>query len=280
MVLASFIALVALPFAVLAAPARSPFRGSSRGRRPISCLAHASVFPLPNIANCPVSSDVLSLPSGLSIPDGQAPVNIALGVGVQNYTCTDGKYTYVVSDALSHESVLLNFYRRSAGAVAELYDISCLYDTPAFATVQDDFFRLPSFLKNTIQNIAERTRLFLGHHYFITNPLTGTGISPKFAQAKDGGAVFTILAKDAGVSAPSGPENVDFLQLSSIDGTWAKSVFRVDTKAGQPPATCTSGTLSVPYTAKYCECPCWPILPQAYNYYRVLLRLAVSALSW
>ena len=56
---------------------------------------------LPKVArrqDCPVADAVLTFPEGqtaLSIPSGQVPNHILLGVGVQNYTCTDaGTYTY------------------------------------------------------------------------------------------------------------------------------------------------------------------------------------------
>jgi hypothetical protein len=115
--------------------------------------------------------------------------------------------------------------------------------------------RLPAPIRQSILDIASRTPLLLGYHYFVTNPVTGTGIAPKFAQAANGGASFTVLTKKGGVKAAD-PANVDLLQLSSIAGDWASTVFRVDTKAGQPPASCTVGSadISVPYAAKYCTC--------------------------
>jgi Protein of unknown function (DUF3455) len=108
-----------------------------------------------------------------------------------------------------------------------------------------------------IQGGLDSTFLFASDHYFIAN---GTGISPKFASARDGGASFTIDAKVAGLHAPNAT-NVDWLQLTNVQGTYArcssgslrrielgvnmhvfigtfaKTVFRVDTKAGQPPAS-------------------------------------------
>jgi Protein of unknown function (DUF3455) len=112
---------------------------------------------------------------------------------------------------------------------------------------------LPAPIRNGIVGIASRSPLLLAYHYFITNPLTGTGINPKFAQAANGGATFTTLSKKAGVKSAD-PANVDLLQLSSIAGDWASTVFRVDTALGQPPASCTAGSpdISVPYAAKYC----------------------------
>lgn len=223
----SLIALAVVPLAAMAAPSG----------RPISGLGAASISPMINVAACPVGSAILTLPLNqtvLALPAGAAPVNIALGVGVQNYTCSAaGTYT-------------------SVGAVATLFDISCLFGTAQFPKVQDDLMKLPAPIRKGIINIASQTPLLLGYHYFITNPVTGTGIAPKFAQAANGGASFTVLTKKGGVKAAD-PANVDILQLSSIVGDWASTVFRVDTKAGQPPASCTagSGDISVPYAAKY-----------------------------
>jgi hypothetical protein len=144
------------------------------------------------------------------------------------------------------------FYR-SAGAVATLFDISCLVDTPEFANIQNDFLALPATTQQLIENFATRTPLLFGHHYFVTNPITGTGISPKFAKDANGGAEFTILSKAGSIHSPAGTANVDWLELSSIQGTLAKTVFRVDTDAGQPPTTCTgTSPTSIPYAAKYC----------------------------
>jgi len=227
MMFSSLITLAIVPLAAMALPGRTPIPG----------LGAAAVFPMINIASCPISSSVISLPSNqttLAVPSGVSPVAIALGIGVQNYTCAaTSNYT-------------------STGAIASLFDISCLVNTPTFARVQDDYFALPTGIQKAIVAAASKTPLLLAYHYFITNPVTGTGISPKFAQKANGGAIFTTLAKKGGVKAPN-TANVDWLQLSSIQGDWASTVFRVDTKAGQPPASCTPGSpdISVPYAAKY-----------------------------
>jgi hypothetical protein len=191
-----------------------------------------------NVVGCPVSSDVLSLPTNqttLAVPDGTKPVAIALGIGTQNYTCTAaGNYT-------------------SAGAVASLFDISCLYKTPLFPRIQDDIMRLPTSKRDQLVKAMDKTPLHISDHYFISNPITNTGISPKFAQTVNGGAIFTVLGKKGSIKSPSGAQNVDWLQLTSIQGDWASTVFRVDTVQGQSPATCSKAgdTVQVPYAAKY-----------------------------
>jgi len=242
MVFSALIALVALPLTALASPSRLP----------IPNLDASSVHPLLNFEGCPVSNDTLTLPAGSSIavPSGQTPIAVTMGVGVQNYTCSNGTFTSVYS---SLNITMFLFSYRTAGAVATLFDISCLVGTPEFANVQNDFFALPASTQQQIEGCASRTRLLYAHHYFVTNPLTGTGISPKFALAANGGADFSILNKTGTINSPAGATNVAWLQLTSIQGTLAKTVFRVDTVGGQPPTTCTgTSPTSIPYAAKYC----------------------------
>jgi len=192
--------------------------------------------PLGSFAACPTANATLTFPEGqtaLSVPSGQVPNHILLGTGVQNYTCSDaGNYT-------------------SSGAVAKLYDISCLFGTPSFATVQDLWFAQPANEQEAIQGALNPTTLFVSDHYFVANS-TGKGIIPKFASAKDGGKSFTLVSKKASIHAPD-TSNVDWLQLSNVQGDFAKTTFRVDTKAGQPPPSCKPGSapISVPYAAKY-----------------------------
>jgi len=192
--------------------------------------------PLGNFAGCPTANATLTFPEGqtaLSVPSGQVPNHILLGTGVQNYTCSSaGTYT-------------------SSGAVAKLYDISCLLGTPEFATVQDAWFAQAANSQDAIQGGLNPTTLYISDHYFVPAS-TGTGISPKFASARDGGVSFTVASKAASIHAPN-ITDVDWLQLSNIQGDFAKTTFRVDTKAGQPPASCEPGSapISVPYAAKY-----------------------------
>ncbi|KAG8766388.1 hypothetical protein FRC15_006445 [Serendipita sp. 397] len=234
---------------VLGAPApdaNSAFAASRGGRGfPLAGLGIAAISPMIPFINCPLNDATLSLPADqttIAVTPGAKPVAVALGVGTQNYTCTAaGNYT-------------------SAGAVATLFDLSCLVNDPLghFATIQEDLFKLPAPARNAIVALASKTPLNIGAHYFVTNPVTGTGISPKFAQAANGGALFTVLGKKGGIKAPTGNgANVDWLQLAALQGfgSWAQTVFRVDTKLGQPPASCTSAqvntTITVPYAAKY-----------------------------
>lgn len=109
--------------------------------------------------------------------------------------------------------------------MATLFDISCLAGTPEFDNVQTVFYQLPETFKKTIVALLSKSPLLLGEHYFITNPVTGTGISPRFSQEVEGGA-WTTLARNASAPSPGGSDNVDWLKLNSIDGDWASTVFR------------------------------------------------------
>jgi len=219
---AAAIALTTVPLLAAALPAAFRIEGANG--------------PLGNLAGCPIANATLTFPAGqtaLAVPQGQVPNHILLGTGVQNYTCTaSGNYT-------------------SAGAVAKMYDISCLVNTPSFATIQDTWFAQNPNEQQTIEGELNPTLLFVADHYFIANS-TGPGVLPKFASARDGGASFTVATKTGSIHAPNATD-VDWLQLANAQGSFAKTTFRVDTKAGQPPASCTPGSapISVPYAAKY-----------------------------
>jgi hypothetical protein len=135
----------------------------------------------------------------------------------------------------------------SAGALAELFDISCLppskFDAltsgaynlwikaPSSATPQDIIDALASVGSPEV----------LGQHYFINNP-AGTGLSPKwdFTSASESGHpdAFVIGARTGDIPAPTNPTvNIDWLSLSNAGGNLADQVFRVQTRGGQPPTS-------------------------------------------
>ncbi|KZV96102.1 hypothetical protein EXIGLDRAFT_706116 [Exidia glandulosa HHB12029] len=197
------------------------------------------------ISRCDVSSATLPLPApgttAIAAPNVSVakPKFIAVGLGVQNYTCNAATGTYT-----------------SAGAVASLFDISCLASSPLFPHIQDIAFALDQagpIAAKTLEAILGAVCLKLGDHYFVTSP-SGTGISPKFDFTKsmhDSNA-FVLAARAGGVAAPNTAEDVDWLQLSNVQGALAKFVYRVQTKGGQPAKTCAGTEFSsVPYAAQY-----------------------------
>ena len=46
-----------------------------------------------------------------------------------------------------------------------------------------------------------------------------------------------IGAKAGDLPAPTGPSNIDWLQVKNVQGELANTLYRVDTKGGQPPSS-------------------------------------------
>jgi len=215
----------------------------------LAVLAFAAPRPSfsSNCSKCSTANAKPTLPANQTalVSSTETTSYIALGVGVQNYTCNATSLTYT-----------------NVGAVAELFDISCLYGTNEFSKVQDDAYTLwnkvPSDVtaQSVIQILGDKP-FVLGQHYYVPNPVAATpAISPKWdftSDADKGNAeAFVIGAKVGDLPAPTGPSDIDWLQVKNVQGELATTLYRVDTKAGQPPSSCTAGsTISVKYTAKY-----------------------------
>ncbi|KZO96624.1 hypothetical protein CALVIDRAFT_555012 [Calocera viscosa TUFC12733] len=219
--------LAALAFAALPAvsAAAVPRALSGQGTQP-----HC------NISASHLTTDVPANLSSLIPPSSVSLIQVTVGFGTQNYTCTNGKYV-------------------SAGAVAQLFDISCVQNVPAISC------ELTQAIHQLEQQASGETFLNLvaaklgggyklADHYFDTS--IGT-LSPVFNfQVSHGG--FVIGKKLVDVPAPVNPAvNVDWLQLQGVSGNAAKYVIREETAGGQPPSSCSvaNATLEVAYAAKY-----------------------------
>jgi hypothetical protein len=155
---------------------------------------------------------------------------------------------------------------RLLGAIAELFDSSCLYGTPAFdsaPTVVYDAWSAPGDLV-TPQEVITTLGLLpnpavLGQHYYVLNPV-GPGLSPKWDFTSSGATAGNSNAYAVGVKVGDLPStnssNIDSLMVKAIEGELASEIFRVKTNGGQPPSQCTAGdsNITVKYTAQYCEC--------------------------
>jgi len=208
---------------------------------------------LPNLrkfGGCDLSNAKMPLPAhqtAMTVPT-IAPSFVGLGVGVQNYTCN--------ATSLKYSSV---------GAVAELFDMSCLTNGPLSTTIQNTAFDIwnnapSSFTTQDIIKMLCHDAIVLGQHYFVPNPNPAPGspaLSPKWdftSDSEKGNAqAFVIGAKVGDLPAPSGTADVDWLQLKNVEGQLADSIYRVESKGGQPPASCTAGSppLTVKYTSQY-----------------------------
>jgi hypothetical protein len=137
---------------------------------------------------------------------------------------------------------------RNVGAVAELFDISCFYNTSFFDKVSDDAITLWSSAPSSL-TISEMIKalsyvknpIVLGEHYFVTNPVTGTGLSPRWDFTshafKRNHNAFVVGNKVGDLAAPTGSQDIDWLYLTAAQGKLANEVYRTDTRLGQPPAS-------------------------------------------
>lgn len=213
-----------------------------------SLTAYAAPAAL-ECSGCSTAGAVVDVPAGQTtlVAMNKSVSFLALGVGVQNYTCAStGTYT-------------------SAGALAELVDISCLYKFPSvFNNISDyaiDLWSKAPASVTTAELISKLSKvknpIVLGQHYFITNPVTGTGLSAKwdFSSHLKNSSAVVVGAKTGDVPSPTGSKDVDWLSLKAVpgQGLLADQIFRTDTRLGQPPASCTPGSpnISVKYVAKY-----------------------------
>ena len=150
--------------------------------------------------------------------------------------------------------VSLTPIKRNVGAVAELFDISCLVETSVFDTIQLPLFAAwDAFDGISVQDFidffhAVNPPEILAQHYFVANPITGQGVSPKWDFTSSGNPRLVgnpnafIVAKGKGsVPAPDSTVNVNWLDVVNIGGQAgglvADEVFRTDTVGGQPPSS-------------------------------------------
>lgn len=136
------------------------------------------------------------------------------------------------------------------GAIADIFDISCLYGKDLFEDLPDIAYE---HWNNTPLGVSPTTALkkesgltipaILGDHYFVPNPITKTGISPKWdfirTHKQDSKAVV-VAARIDGKPAPEGKEHIDWVYLKNVGGDTghlADEVYRTHTRFGQPPAS-------------------------------------------
>lgn len=145
----------------------------------------------------------------------------------------------------------------STGAVAKLYDISCLYHSSPelFDTIQEPIYEawVNVSTEITVQKITAQEitaviptllspEVVQANHYFIPNPV-GTGLAPvwdfrttqRFSGKSD--AAFVGIGV-ASVVPPVDPrDNINWLRVGKISGDIADEVYRTDTVGGQPPTS-------------------------------------------
>ncbi|KAK2739077.1 hypothetical protein FQN55_009610 [Onygenales sp. PD_40] len=178
-----------------------------------------------------------------AIPEGQKLLHVAVGRGVQNYTCASS-----TTDK-----------PKAIGAVATLFNASCIATTyPYLLTLLPNIALQSSNPPlSPTQNLGPNDMTVLGYHFF------SDGTTAVFDLGEDGFAdVKKIDAVDAPETALKGVGDqmtgtVAWLFLQAIPGSKgkAKSVYRVNTAGGKPPKTCEGqeegAVISVQYAAEY-----------------------------
>jgi hypothetical protein len=145
-------------------------------------------------------------------------------------------------------SQIYGYTYSNVGAVAELFDVSCLYGTPSFNTIQNDAYGIwkgaaSSVTAEDVIKKLDHNLIVLGQHYYVPNPNITTGspaILPKWdftSGAAKGAEGYVIAAKVGSLSAPTGMNDIDWVQLKKVKGGLADTVYRVYTQGGQPPAS-------------------------------------------
>ncbi|TFK49063.1 hypothetical protein OE88DRAFT_1737273 [Heliocybe sulcata] len=210
-----------------------------------SAAAHRLSSESSSALRCNVTNVALRLPANqtqLFQPNTTLSF-LALAVGVQNYTC-------------SNTSTWTNI-----GAVADLFDISCLANSLIFDAIPSITYCAWNSTPDLITPL-DMISVFtgnpdvLGQHYYVPNP-AGSGTSPKWdftsAAYKGDSNAYVVGAKVGDLPAPDTKEDIDWVQLKSVEGELATVVYRTQTKGGQPPTSCTPGSalLSVKYTSQY-----------------------------
>jgi hypothetical protein len=142
----------------------------------------------------------------------------------------------------------LTTLNRSVGTVAQMFDTSSLYGTPEFWRIQDDAYDIWSDCPSTdplepglaVRLGGEFGIDVIGQYYFIIGP-TGS-LSPKWDFTSSGSTAgnpdaFVVAAKVGDIPAPTGSQDIDWLELKGVEGELASEIFRVYTHAGQPPSS-------------------------------------------
>ncbi|GBE88620.1 hypothetical protein SCP_1400250 [Sparassis crispa] len=225
--------------------------GLSHATRALFASGASSFLGTPS-AGCDISSYIPSLPSNqtqLVIPPAVSPSHIGLAFGVQNYTCSSSN-TFT-----------------NVGAVAELFDVSCVVNESFFQSLPNMLYNAWTSLDDgfTILDIIDILHFanppeVLAQHYFVPNPVTGSGLSPKWDFTSSGffeGVSNAFVIAKANGTLPS-PDNstldITWLEVTRVEGDIASTVFRLNTIGGQPPSTCSYGqsqNISVKYTSNY-----------------------------
>lgn len=126
-----------------------------------------------------------------------------------------------------------------SGAKANVFDLSCFskFDDTAFDNIQDRAF--DEWSKSSSDDMKfEKVPFKLGIHY---NIFFNGVLSPIWDFTKDSAPnqpdAFVVGVRIANLMAPTGSQDVDWVQFNTSSGGLANSVYRTHTRGGQPPGS-------------------------------------------
>jgi hypothetical protein len=164
------------------------------------------------------------------VSDGLKLKHVAIGRGIQNYTCSQTNATAPPV---------------SIGAIATLFNASCVASTyPDLLTVLPNVALQFNLTSNDQPTLSPSYLAISGHHFF------SNATTPAFDLNTPASSLgFAPCMKNNTVPAPSGAPagqggqghgSVAWLKLVTRDGATGnlEEVYRVNTAGGNPPATC------------------------------------------
>ena len=136
------------------------------------------------------------------------------------------------------------------GAVAEIIDASCYVNASWFSTIQNVLYPAWDELSQamSIQQTIEFVHFLnppanLAQHYFVHNPVTNQGLSPKWDFTSNGkfegnSEAFVIGRVNGTLSSPNdAATDITWLEVLNVEGKIAGELFRFDSVGGQPPSS-------------------------------------------
>ncbi|KFZ25408.1 hypothetical protein V502_00112 [Pseudogymnoascus sp. VKM F-4520 (FW-2644)] len=190
--------------------------------------------PVESTPNLPLTGGATELPpTNLTIL-----VGVAIGRGIQNYTCATANSVPV-----------------ALGALATLFDATALaYSNENLLHILPGLIVYLPLPSSGVLAMAGSYLNILGHHYFDS---AGTPTFNLSSVNKIGfvGKTASINAPALAHKGPAGTGAVPWLQLNKKIGYTSigiSQVYRVETAGGNPKLACTvAGVMSIPYGAEY-----------------------------
>jgi hypothetical protein len=126
---------------------------------------------------------------------------------------------------------------RSAGAVAQLYDISSLFPGSEFSKIQNDTYDDWNAFQGSdptdstlVQQLESKYNITLsGQLYYIYD--NAGNLSPVVDLSNPNANVVAEVTGD--IPSPDGSSNIDWQEMTGVSGQLATTIFQVSTQGGE-----------------------------------------------